>query len=79
MCVCGVQLILPLKPSESTVTLRCYIDHSVLEAYGTDGRAAITWRTYPLDTAVGVALWAEGAAATLLTLEAYEMDSIWID
>ena len=82
-CSCGLaglvwQLRLPLKPPETTVELRCYIDHSVLEAYGTDGRAAITSRTYPLNQALGAGLWAEGGAATLLTLEAYEMDSIWV-
>ena len=56
-------LVLPIKPRETNVTLHCFIDHSVLEAYGANGRAAITARTYPLDDALGVGLWAEGSNA----------------
>ena len=39
-----------MKPSDSNITLRVYIDHSVIEAYAQGGRAVITSRTYPTMT-----------------------------
>ena len=39
-----------MKPSDSNITLRVYIDHSVIEAYAQGGRAVITSRTYPMMT-----------------------------
>ena len=70
---------LPLKQNETSVTLRCFIDHSVLEAFGTDGRSAITARTYPLDSSADVALWSEGFDATLVSLQVWEIDTIWLE
>lgn len=70
---------LPLKVSDKTVQLRCFVDHSVIEAYGSGGRAAVSARSYPLDDALDVGVFAAGADARLLSLEAFEMDSIWID
>ena len=45
-----------MKPSDSNITLRVYIDHSVIEAYAQGGRAVITSRTYPTDDALGAPL-----------------------
>ena len=55
-----------------------FVDHSVIECYAAGGRAVVTERTYPLDAADGVALFNEGsAAATLRSLEAHELRTIW--
>ena len=83
---------LPLVAADKNITLRCFVDHSVVEAYGMDGRAAISARTYPSDAAVGVGVFATATptaetetttttttTVTLLELEAYEMDTIWVD
>jgi len=70
---------LPLKASDTQVELRCFVDHSVIEAYGFGGRTAVSARSYPLDDAVDVGIFAIGADAQLLSLKAFEMDSIWID
>ena len=69
----------PLKPNETSVTLHCFIDHSVLEAFGMEGRAAVTARTYPLDASTSVAVWSAGFDATLLSLQAWEIDTIWVE
>ena len=49
---------LPLVATDTNITLRCFVDHSVIEAYSMDGRAAISARTYPSDEAVGVGIFA---------------------
>merc|ERR1719329_831744 len=70
---------LPLKASDTQMELRCFVDHSVIEAYGFGGRTAVSARSYPLDSAVDVGIFAMGTDAELLSLKAFEMDSIWID
>lgn len=69
-----------LPATDTNVTLRVYVDHSVLETYAQGGRGVVTSRMYPSDDALGVKLYCEGpAGVTLLGVEVYEMDTIWVD
>ena len=78
-----------IKATDTNVTLRLFVDHSVLEAYASGGRGVVTQRTYPTDDARGVSIFCNrtteggggGAApnATLLALEIWPMNSIWVD
>lgn len=70
---------LPLKASDHNVTLHCFVDHSVIEAYGMGGRSVISTRTYPFDNATLVGIFASGTNVTLLSFDAFAIGSIWID
>lgn len=62
-----------LKPGEP-LRLRVFVDKSVVEVFGNEGRQAVTRRIYPSrDDSVGVALFSVGGPARLQTLEAWEM------
>jgi sucrose-6-phosphate hydrolase SacC (GH32 family) len=78
----------PIKPTDRNLTLVVYVDHSIVEAYAQHGRGVATTRTYPTDDALGVSVFctraAEGharaaAGATLLALDVWRMDEIWVD
>ena len=64
-----------LPADAKSVRLHVFLDRSVLEAY-VNGRA-VTARMYPDPQSLGVALFAEGGAAGLRSLEAWEMKSAW--
>ena len=78
-----------IKATDANVTLRLFVDHSVLEVYASGGRGVVTQRTYPTDNARGVSIFCnrttdgsgDGAApnATLLALEIWPMNSIWVE
>jgi beta-fructofuranosidase len=69
---------LALAP-DKPLNLRIFLDRSVIEVFA-NGRLAITDRIYPSrDDALGVAAFADGAAARLGALEAWGMASIWDD
>eukprot|EP00947_MAST-08B_sp_MAST-8B-sp1_P006447 g6447.t1 len=51
------QVPFAIKESDSNVTLRVFVDHSVVEAYSTEGRGVVTSRTYPTDDALGASLF----------------------
>jgi sucrose-6-phosphate hydrolase SacC (GH32 family) len=57
------------------VTLRIFLDRSILEVYC--GGAALTGRTFCDPEAAGVDLFAEGGSVRLRALDLWEMRSIW--
>ena len=66
----------PLALRDGKITLRVFVDHSVVEVFA-DG-AAMTARVYPsLASSRGVAVFANGGQARLLSLNAWEMRTIW--
>ncbi len=69
---------MPLLENERNITLTVFVDHSIVEVYGTDGRAVVTTRTYPLDSADHVAIFAGAKGAQLLKLTAWRLDSAWL-
>jgi len=62
-----------LKPGEP-LRLRVFVDRSVVEVFGNEGRQAVVRRIYPSrEDSVGVAVFSIGAPARVLSLEAWEM------
>ena len=57
--------------------LRVFIDKSVVEVFA-NGRQCVTLRVYPeREDSVGVSIRAQGTDAALISLEAWQMKSIW--
>ena len=57
--------------------LRIFVDRSILEVFA-NGRQCLTVRAYPgREDSTGVSLFARGAAAKLVSLDAWQMRSIW--
>ncbi len=67
---------LPLAPGEP-LRLRIFVDRSILEIFANE-RVALTTRIYPTRSdSLGLALFAEQAAARLTTLELWQIRPIW--
>jgi beta-fructofuranosidase len=65
-----------LAPGE-TLKLRVFIDRSVVEVFA-NGRRALAARVYPgRPDSTGVSLLARGSEAELLSLDVWEMRSVW--
>lgn len=64
-------------PDREQVTLRVFLDRTVVEVFVNDGEQAITTVAYADADAQGVWLHAEGGAATLTDVRAWAMGSIW--
>jgi len=65
-----------LQP-DKTLKLRIFIDKSVVEVFA-NGKQCVAQRVYPgLEESVGVSLRSQNLDAELLSLEAYQMKSIW--
>jgi beta-fructofuranosidase len=74
------QLSFAMPADDTNVTLRVFVDHSVLETYAQGGRGVVTQRMYPTDDALGVEVFCAGpAGVTLLALEIFQIDTIWKD
>jgi beta-fructofuranosidase len=57
--------------------LRVFIDRSVIEVFA-NGRQCLTLRAYPTrPDSTGVSVFARGSEASLVSLTAYQMKSIW--
>ena len=67
---------LKLKEGES-LKLQIFVDRSIVEVFA-NGRQAISMRVYPTkEDASGVSLFSTGGNAQLLSLEAWQMRSVW--
>jgi beta-fructofuranosidase len=65
-----------LKDGEPLL-LRVFVDRSIIEVYA-NGRQCLTMRAYPTRSdSVGVSVFSRGSEANLISLEAYQMRSIW--
>ncbi len=65
-----------LNPDE-TIKLRVFIDKSVVEVF-VNGRQCVAQRVYPgLEESVGVSLRSQGSESKLLSLDAWQMKSIY--
>ena len=59
--------------------LRVFIDRSIVEVFA-NGRQCLTLRSYPTrQDSTGVSVFARGSEARLLSLDAYQMKSVWPD
>ena len=67
-----------LKDGE-LLRLRVFIDRSIIEVFAND-RQCLTLRAYPTrQDSTGVTVFARGSEAKLVSLDAYQMKSIWPD
>ena len=65
-----------LEPDE-TIKLRVFVDKSVVEVF-INGRQCVAQRVYPgLEESVGVSLRSQGSESQLLSLDAWQMKSIY--
>jgi sucrose-6-phosphate hydrolase SacC (GH32 family) len=62
-------------PAGQAVTLRIFLDRSIVEVYC--GGAALTGRTFSDPEALGVDLFAEDGPALLESVDVWEMQSMW--
>jgi fructan beta-fructosidase len=63
----------PLALEDGLLRLRVLVDRSSVEAFGGDGRTVISDRVFPRPTSRGTALFAEGGAAELVSLQAFTL------
>lgn len=62
---------------DEPLALHIFLDGSIVEVFA-NGRVALTGRSYPArQDSLGVSLHAEGGAARALSIDAWEMGSIW--
>lgn len=67
----------PLKPVNGRISVQVLADHSLTEIIGNDGRVFICDRGPAKIDATEVSVTALGGTAKLVSLEAYELKSIW--
>jgi fructan beta-fructosidase len=68
---------MPLKPADGKVRMRLLVDRSSLEVFGNDGRVCLTAPFRLKGKMESVQAWSEGEDAKLLSLEVFELQSIW--
>ena len=74
--VAGTRVPLQLGAGD-TLRLHLFLDHSVMELFIQDGSASVTRVDYPPEEDVAVALFADGGTAAAISLDAWEIASIW--
>ncbi|MFW6270258.1 MAG: GH32 C-terminal domain-containing protein, partial [Bacillota bacterium] len=67
----------PLKPENNRIQLHIYIDHSTVEVFGNGGQKVISALTFPETANDNLELYVKDGQAELISLEIYELDSIW--
>jgi fructan beta-fructosidase len=67
----------PLRPENGRVTLHVFVDWSSVEVFAADGEVVLTDQIFPAPDSDGVALYARGGTARLVSLEAWPLASIW--
>jgi len=67
----------PLPIENGRVRLHIFVDWSSVEVFAGDGRSVITEQVFPAPESRGVALYATGGAARLVSLEAWPLASAW--
>ena len=66
-----------LPAERGRIKLRLFVDWSSVEVFGGDGRTVITEQIFPSAGAGGIALYAKGGAAKLISLDVWGLESIW--
>ncbi len=67
----------PMVAENSRVKMHLFIDWSSLEVFGNDGKVAITSLMFPDPASDGVEVYATGGEVNLVSLDVYELGSIW--
>lgn len=67
----------PLPVEHGRVRLHVLVDWSSVEVFAGAGETVITDQIFPAGTSAGVALYAKGGTARLISLDAWPLRSIW--
>jgi fructan beta-fructosidase len=67
----------PLPLDHGRFTLHVFVDRSSVEAFGNDGRIAITDQIFPHAGSDAIGLYAKGGDARLISLTMWPLASIW--
>ncbi len=73
----GADVPIPLGNEPRRLKLHVFLDKSVMEVFVNDGRACVTQVVYPGPNDLGLEVFAEGGRATLLSLDVWQISSIW--
>ena len=67
----------PTPPIDGCVTVRVLLDRSQLEVWGNNGAVVISDERRVYGDVTNITVFAEGGAAKLIDLKAYELNSAW--
>lgn len=69
--------VAPVSIEKGRVRLHVFVDWSSVEVFADDGRTVITDQIFPAPESEGVALYAKGGSARLISLQAWPLASTW--
>jgi fructan beta-fructosidase len=67
----------PLPVEKGRVRLHVFVDWSSVEVFAANGAVVVTDQIFPAPESDGVALYARGGTARLVSLDVWPLDSIW--
>jgi levanase len=67
----------PLSAENGRVKLHIFVDWSSVEVFGDAGQVCITDQIFPMPSSDGLALFANGGNARLVSLQIWPLRSIW--
>ena len=67
----------PLSPQEGRVRLQVFLDRGSIEAFGNDGRIAMSIAVIPDDSNHSIGIFHRGAPARVHSLVVHELRSAW--
>ncbi len=70
-------MTVPLEAKNGKVRLHIYVDQSSIEVFANDGELTMTALMFPSPESLGVQLFSENGGASLSSLSAWQLDSIW--
>lgn len=73
----GTEVPLELGEESKTLKLHIYLDKSVMELFLQEGNASVTRVNYPSEENLDVFVFAEGNIPIRISVDAWEMKSIW--
>ena len=68
----------PLAPKDGKIRLQILVDRISIEAFGNDGELSMTSYFVPDLENADIGVYAEGGAATLVSLKVHELKSSWV-
>ena len=75
--VAGIKVPVKLDQVDRVLDLHVFLDKTVLEVFINNGRAYVTRVVYSDEEDLGLKLFAQEGKARVVSLEAWEMQSIW--
>ncbi len=67
----------PYTPQGDSISLRVFIDRSIVEVYADNGRRVMTAQIFPGPAQKGISLFSEGAATAFEDLRVYTLKTAW--